>query len=183
MPKNYVEYNDANAVLGTYANAIKAATPIEITYDQFQQLTPQQQEAGNYIVSNYPGSDTVEKVVKYISDGTKTYSQFYNQFVELVDYLIANKCYDIYFIINHNVSENYAIKLDFQYHDGTMTSFLSKHLNNYLQEQNRCICLTDGNSSYRVLFRNMDGTAASSSKVYTTDTFPSGYFAELHYKC
>lgn len=67
MSKNYVEYNDASAVLGTYANAIKAATPIEITYAQFQQLTPQQQETGNYIVTDYPGSNL--EVVDSITNG------------------------------------------------------------------------------------------------------------------
>ncbi|MBP5594149.1 MAG: hypothetical protein J6Y02_02115 [Pseudobutyrivibrio sp.] len=67
MPKNYMEYNDANTVLGAYANAIKAVTPIEITYAQFQLLTPQQQETGNYIVTDYPGSNL--EVVDSVTDG------------------------------------------------------------------------------------------------------------------
>lgn len=63
---NFMSNSDALQVLGTYANSIKAATPTEITYSQFQQLTPQQQESGNYIVSDWPGSDL--QVVDEVAD-------------------------------------------------------------------------------------------------------------------
>ena len=55
--KNFMSYDDAAEVLGEYANSIKAATPTEITYQQWLQLTPEQQASGNYIVSDYPGAD------------------------------------------------------------------------------------------------------------------------------
>lgn len=87
MPKNYMEYNDATAVLGTYANAIKAATPIEITYAQFQQLTPQQQETGNYIVTDWPGGGgetTPGQFVGTMAEWNALTSEEKNQYV-LVD--------------------------------------------------------------------------------------------------
>lgn len=55
---NYMSNGDAVQVFGTYANSIKAATPTEITYAQYQQLTPEQIANGNYMVSDWAGSLT-----------------------------------------------------------------------------------------------------------------------------
>lgn len=55
---NFMSDSDALQVLGTYANSIKAATPTEITYAQYQQLTPEQIANGNYMVSDWAGSLT-----------------------------------------------------------------------------------------------------------------------------
>ena len=54
--KNFVSADDAEQILTPYAAGIKSATPIELTYEQWQQLTPAQQNSGNYIVTNYPGA-------------------------------------------------------------------------------------------------------------------------------
>ena len=81
---NFMSNSDALQVLGTYANSIKAATPIEITYSQFQQLTPQQQESGNYIVSDYPGSDL--QVVDEVADNNMkavTSNAVYDKFASM----------------------------------------------------------------------------------------------------
>ena len=54
---NFMSYEDAVAVLAPYAEGIKAATPLEISYEDFQKLTEEEQNNGNYIVTDYPQED------------------------------------------------------------------------------------------------------------------------------
>ena len=59
MSQNYMSNDDSVEVLGAYASGINNATPVVVTYEQWVQLTPEQQNSGNYIVKNYPSGGIV----------------------------------------------------------------------------------------------------------------------------
>ena len=68
MSKNFMSYEDAIEVLTPFAEGIKNATPIELTYEQYQSLTPEQQNNGNYIVSDYPEEDIPSLTPQQLDD-------------------------------------------------------------------------------------------------------------------
>lgn len=51
---DFMNIEDASVVFGAYATQIKKMKPSEITWAAYQALTPQQQTAGRYIITDYP---------------------------------------------------------------------------------------------------------------------------------
>lgn len=55
--KNFMSYEDAAEVLGTFAERIKDDEYENITYEQWLAKTDEQKEAGNFLVSGVPNAD------------------------------------------------------------------------------------------------------------------------------
>lgn len=55
--KNFMSYDDAAEVLGTFAERIKDDEYENITYEQWLAKTDEQKEAGNFLVSGVPNAD------------------------------------------------------------------------------------------------------------------------------
>ena len=51
---DFTSYEDAYAILSPYATQIKKIKPTEITWAQYQQLTPQQKTDKRYVITDYP---------------------------------------------------------------------------------------------------------------------------------
>ena len=88
MSKNFMDYESASAVLSEYADDINAQKPVIISYSEYQQLTPTQQQEHRWVIQNYPDSGGVtpseHKSVKVVrlnqtvtitADGVKTFNE------------------------------------------------------------------------------------------------------------
>lgn len=74
--KNFMSYDDAAEVLGTFAERIKDDEYENITYEQWLAKTDEQKEAGNFLVSGVPNADGKVTIngckLLWYNDGTVT---------------------------------------------------------------------------------------------------------------
>ena len=54
MPKNFMDYESASAVLSEYADDINAQKPVIISYSEYQQLTPTEKAEHRWVIEGYP---------------------------------------------------------------------------------------------------------------------------------